>query len=47
MPLSPPEKAKDDILLFFKLYDPKEEDIRYQILSSSFLHLHGSCFDDL
>lgn len=29
MPLSPPEKAKDDILLFFKLYDPKEEDIRY------------------
>ncbi|XP_055829914.1 ubiquitin C-terminal hydrolase 13-like isoform X2 [Solanum dulcamara] len=29
MPLSPPEKAKDDILLFFKLYDPEKEDIRY------------------
>ncbi|KAL3335872.1 hypothetical protein AABB24_031873 [Solanum stoloniferum] len=29
MLLSPPEKAKDDILLFFKLYDPEKEDMRY------------------
>ncbi|PHU16077.1 Ubiquitin carboxyl-terminal hydrolase 13 [Capsicum chinense] len=28
-PLSPPEKSKDDILLFFKLYDPEKEDMRY------------------
>ncbi|CAN4100824.1 unnamed protein product [Withania somnifera] len=28
-PVSPPENAKDDILLFFKLYDPEKEDMRY------------------
>ncbi|KAM3374314.1 ubiquitin C-terminal hydrolase 13 [Capsicum galapagoense] len=28
-PLSPPGKSKDDILLFFKLYDPEKEDMRY------------------
>ncbi|KAK4370650.1 hypothetical protein RND71_010125 [Anisodus tanguticus] len=28
-PVSPPEKTKDDILLFFKLYDPEKEDMRY------------------
>nr|XP_025887466.1 ubiquitin carboxyl-terminal hydrolase 13-like isoform X1 [Solanum lycopersicum] len=29
MLLSPPEKANDDILLFFKGYDPEKEDMRY------------------
>ncbi|KAK1389757.1 ubiquitin carboxyl-terminal hydrolase 12 [Heracleum sosnowskyi] len=28
-PLPPPDKTKDDILLFFKLYDPKREELRY------------------
>ncbi|XP_060172932.1 ubiquitin C-terminal hydrolase 13-like isoform X1 [Lycium barbarum] len=28
-PLSPPQKTKDDILLFFKLYDPEREELRY------------------
>lgn len=31
-PLPPLEKTKDDILLFFKLYDPSKEEIRYYIL---------------
>ncbi|KAL7607088.1 hypothetical protein Lser_V15G15258 [Lactuca serriola] len=26
-PLPPPEKSKDDILLFFKLYDPMKEEL--------------------
>ncbi|PIA59785.1 hypothetical protein AQUCO_00400584v1 [Aquilegia coerulea] len=29
IPISPPEKTKEDILLFFKLYDPKKEELRY------------------
>ncbi|KAK4765694.1 hypothetical protein SAY86_026784 [Trapa natans] len=28
-PVPPPEKTKEDILLFFKLYDPAKEEIRY------------------
>ncbi|CAI9268354.1 unnamed protein product [Lactuca saligna] len=28
-PLPPPEKSKDDILIFFKLYDPVKEELRY------------------
>ncbi|PHT71000.1 Ubiquitin carboxyl-terminal hydrolase 12 [Capsicum annuum] len=28
-PVPPPEKIKEDILLFFKLYDPSKEEIRY------------------
>ncbi|OEL23661.1 Ubiquitin carboxyl-terminal hydrolase 13 [Dichanthelium oligosanthes] len=28
-PIAPPVKTKEDILLFFKLYDPEKEDIRY------------------
>ncbi|KAL5720642.1 ubiquitinyl hydrolase 1 [Ranunculus cassubicifolius] len=28
-PVPPPEKTKEDILLFFKLYDPKKEELRY------------------
>ncbi|XP_077226132.1 ubiquitin C-terminal hydrolase 12-like isoform X3 [Tasmannia lanceolata] len=28
-PLPPPDKTKDDILLFFKLYDPVKEELRY------------------
>ncbi|XP_027938712.1 ubiquitin carboxyl-terminal hydrolase 12-like [Vigna unguiculata] len=28
-PIAPPEKTKDDILLFFKLYDPDWEELRY------------------
>ncbi|CAI9268202.1 unnamed protein product [Lactuca saligna] len=28
-PLPPPEKTKDDILLFFKLYDPEKEQLRF------------------
>ncbi|XP_047317730.1 ubiquitin C-terminal hydrolase 13-like isoform X2 [Impatiens glandulifera] len=28
-PVSYPEKTKDDILLFFKLYDPEKEELRY------------------
>ncbi|XP_071690524.1 ubiquitin C-terminal hydrolase 12-like [Rutidosis leptorrhynchoides] len=28
-PLPPPEKTKDDILLFFKLYDPEKEELRF------------------
>ncbi|XP_010519993.1 PREDICTED: ubiquitin carboxyl-terminal hydrolase 12-like isoform X2 [Tarenaya hassleriana] len=28
-PIPPPEKLKDDILLFFKLYDPEKAEIRY------------------
>ncbi|CAK7325156.1 unnamed protein product [Dovyalis caffra] len=32
-PVPPPEKTKEDILLFFKLYDPSKEELRY-------CHLH-------
>ncbi|GMI70096.1 ubiquitin-specific protease 12 [Hibiscus trionum] len=28
-PVAPPEKTKEDILLFFKLYDPYKEELRY------------------
>ncbi|KAG4127183.1 hypothetical protein ERO13_D10G202000v2 [Gossypium hirsutum] len=28
-PVPPPEKTKEDILLFFKLYDPVKEELRY------------------
>nr|XP_019708940.1 ubiquitin carboxyl-terminal hydrolase 12 isoform X2 [Elaeis guineensis] len=28
-PLPPPDKSKEDILLFFKLYDPEKEQLRY------------------
>ncbi|GER45747.1 ubiquitin carboxyl-terminal hydrolase [Striga asiatica] len=28
-PVAPPEKSKEDILLFFKLYDPIKEELRY------------------
>ncbi|KAG8650977.1 hypothetical protein MANES_07G083000v8 [Manihot esculenta] len=28
-PIPPPEKTKEDILLFFKLYDPLKEELRY------------------
>eukprot|EP00268_Persea_americana_P045288 TRINITY_DN460_c0_g1_i9.p1 TRINITY_DN460_c0_g1~~TRINITY_DN460_c0_g1_i9.p1 ORF type:complete len:1159 (-),score=221.76 TRINITY_DN460_c0_g1_i9:816-4163(-) len=28
-PLPPPDKTKEDILLFFKLYDPDKEELRY------------------
>ncbi|XP_028758046.1 ubiquitin carboxyl-terminal hydrolase 13 isoform X2 [Neltuma alba] len=28
-PIALPEKTKDDILLFFKLYDPEKEELRY------------------
>ncbi|AES71608.2 ubiquitin carboxyl-terminal hydrolase 13 isoform X1 [Medicago truncatula] len=28
-PIAPPDKTKDDILLFFKLYDPEKEELRY------------------
>ncbi|CAL9099651.1 unnamed protein product [Musa textilis] len=28
-PSPPPEKTKEDILLFFKLYDPEKEELRY------------------
>ncbi|XP_019434168.1 PREDICTED: ubiquitin carboxyl-terminal hydrolase 12-like isoform X2 [Lupinus angustifolius] len=28
-PIAPPEKTKDDILLFIKLYDPVKEELRY------------------
>ncbi|CAL0307513.1 unnamed protein product [Lupinus luteus] len=28
-PIAPPEKTKDDILLFIKLYDPEKEELRY------------------
>ncbi|XP_019267242.1 PREDICTED: ubiquitin carboxyl-terminal hydrolase 12 isoform X1 [Nicotiana attenuata] len=29
VPSPPPEKSKDDILLFFKLYDPEKEELQY------------------
>ncbi|XP_047150238.1 ubiquitin C-terminal hydrolase 13-like isoform X2 [Vigna umbellata] len=29
LPIAPPHKTKDDILLFFKLYDPEKEELRY------------------
>jgi len=28
-PLSPPERSKEDMLLFFKLYDPEKEQLRF------------------
>ncbi|XP_061338181.1 ubiquitin C-terminal hydrolase 13-like isoform X2 [Gastrolobium bilobum] len=28
-PIAPPDKEKDDILIFFKLYDPETEELRY------------------
>lgn len=31
-PAPPPEKTKEEILLFFKLYDPIKEELRYGLL---------------
>ncbi|KAJ0021171.1 hypothetical protein Pint_31676 [Pistacia integerrima] len=28
-PIAPPDKTEEDILLFFKLYDPEKEELRY------------------
>ncbi|KAL0736443.1 hypothetical protein Bca4012_012653 [Brassica carinata] len=28
-PIAPPDKSKEDILLFFKLYDPEKQELRY------------------
>lgn len=36
--VAPPDKTKDDILLFFKLYDPEKEVLRYRVVSL-LLHL--------
>ncbi|KAL4560640.1 hypothetical protein LXL04_032793 [Taraxacum kok-saghyz] len=38
-PLPPPEKTKDDILLFFKLYDPEKEELRF--VGRSFVKNYG------
>uniref|UniRef100_A0A0D6QUA6 ubiquitinyl hydrolase 1 n=1 Tax=Araucaria cunninghamii TaxID=56994 RepID=A0A0D6QUA6_ARACU len=37
--LPPPEKTKEDILLFFKLYDPEKEELRY--VGRSFVRASG------
>jgi ubiquitin carboxyl-terminal hydrolase 7 len=29
IPIPPPEKTKEDVLLFFKLYNPEKEELRY------------------
>eukprot|EP00252_Welwitschia_mirabilis_P016663 TRINITY_DN3688_c0_g3_i1.p1 TRINITY_DN3688_c0_g3~~TRINITY_DN3688_c0_g3_i1.p1 ORF type:complete len:1111 (+),score=262.49 TRINITY_DN3688_c0_g3_i1:336-3668(+) len=44
-PISLPEKMKDDILLFFKLYDPEKETIRY--VGRSFVKAYGKPLDIL
>ena len=36
-PIAPPEKTKEDILLFFKLYDPEKQELRYLIIFGSSL----------
>jgi hypothetical protein len=28
IPIPPPEKTKEDVLLFFKLYNPEKEELR-------------------
>ena len=34
-PIPPPVKTKEDILIFFKLYDPLKEELRYFTFLSS------------
>ncbi|RWW78808.1 hypothetical protein BHE74_00012971, partial [Ensete ventricosum] len=36
-PVPPPPKTKEDILLFFKLYDPEKEELRYHVFLDSIL----------
>lgn len=36
-PIPPPEKTKEDILLFFKFYDPEKGELRYIVISSFLL----------
>jgi ubiquitin carboxyl-terminal hydrolase 7 len=36
-PIAPPEKTKEDILLFIKLYDPEKQELRYLIIFGSCL----------
>ncbi|KVI06231.1 hypothetical protein Ccrd_015416, partial [Cynara cardunculus var. scolymus] len=45
-PISPPEKTKEEILLFFKLYDPLKEELRYpfSLFSSLALKYVGRLF---
>ncbi|XP_050244516.1 ubiquitin C-terminal hydrolase 12 isoform X1 [Quercus robur] len=45
-PIPPPEKTKEDILLFFKFYDPEKGELRYIVISSFLLCflLFGSLF---
>lgn len=31
-PIPPPDKSKEDILLFFKLYDPEKGELRYVVV---------------
>ena len=33
-PVPPPEKTKEEILLFFKLYDPLKEELRYSLIAA-------------
>ncbi|KAH7439804.1 hypothetical protein KP509_04G077200 [Ceratopteris richardii] len=42
---SPYEKAKDDVLLFFKLYDPEKEELRY--IGRTFVKASGKPIDVL
>ncbi|RZR93961.1 hypothetical protein BHM03_00022561, partial [Ensete ventricosum] len=45
LPSPPPEKTKEDILLFFKLYDPEKEELRYSFIYSPSSNLHYITFD--
>lgn len=39
-PIAPPEKTKEDILLFFKLYDPEKEELRYLFFFCIFTQIY-------
>ncbi|CAK9866222.1 unnamed protein product [Sphagnum jensenii] len=45
IPIPPPEKTKEDILLFFKLYNPDKEDLRY--VGRTFVKVAGKPTDIL
>lgn len=43
-PIAPPDKTKEDILLFFKLYDPEKKELRYSEPVHVLLHIFSFSF---
>lgn len=48
IPAPVPERTKEDVLLFFKLYSPEREELRYVIISGVYvLAAIIACYDPI